>query len=82
MSTDCRDTYVTTCNPEHPAQPLPECEHGWEVGNGSVSCATQQPTSAPLAATGADAGAYVGFGLLAALLLGLGAVMTIRARRR
>ncbi|QZD98631.1 hypothetical protein SEA_JEMERALD_43 [Microbacterium phage Jemerald] len=84
MSTEqeCRDTYVTTCNPEYPPMFLPDCEDGWEIGNGEAVCATQQPTSAPLATTGADAGMFVGFGLLAALLLGLGAVMASRLRQR
>lgn len=77
----CKDTYVTSCTPAPPVF-LPDCEHGWELGNGTAVCATQQPTSAPLAATGGEAGVYVGFGLLALLLLGTGAVMATRRRRQ
>lgn len=50
---ECRDTYVTTCTPENPAQPLPECADGWEVSNtGTPVCATQAPVD--LAVTGGD----------------------------
>lgn len=80
--TECRDTYVQTCTPANPPSFLPDCEHGWELGNGTAVCASQQPTSAPLAATGADGGVYVGFGLLALLLVGTGLVMGLRGRKR
>lgn len=77
----CKDTYVTSCTPAPPVD-LPECEHGWELGNGTAVCATEQPPSAPLAATGGDLGVAVGGGALAAALLCAGVALAIRARRK
>lgn len=79
----------TTCLPDTyvgcPAPPvdLPECEHGWELGNGTAVCATQQPSAPPLAATGADGGmafAYVALGLAIAAV-GLSLVSLAHAYR-
>lgn len=69
----CKDTYVVTCTPANPPSFLPECEHGWELGNGTAVCATEQPPSSPLAATGADptAGVALGAALAVAGLLAL-----------
>lgn len=79
--TECKDTYVQTCNPAHPPAPLPECEHGWEIGNGTAVCATQQPTSVPLAATGGEP--VTGLAALGvALVLGAGALLARRRARR
>lgn len=50
----CRDNYVVTCTPA-PKVDLPNCEHGWEIGNGTAVCATAQPTQEHLATTGVDA---------------------------
>lgn len=50
----CRDNYVVTCTPA-PKVDLPECDNGWEIGNGTAVCATAQPTQDHLATTGVDA---------------------------
>jgi hypothetical protein len=50
---ECKDTYVTSCTPAPPVD-LPECEDGWEIGNGTAVCATQAPVADNLAVTGGD----------------------------
>lgn len=76
---ECRaDTYVG-CPP--PTVDLPDCEDGWEFGNGTAVCATVQPPAA-LPATGIDPGAAVGFTLLGVVLIGSSIVMLVRERRR
>lgn len=69
---ECRDTYVTTCTPQHPATLLPNCEDGWEIGNGTAVCATQQPTSVPLATTGANGDLATGLAAGGAVLVLVG----------
>ncbi|QCW22311.1 membrane protein [Microbacterium phage Luna18] len=81
----CKDTYVTTCAPIHPPTFLPDCEDGWEIGNGTAVCATQQPSGVPLAATGADGDLLTGLvaGGAALALLGLWALaLGVWQRRR
>lgn len=66
----CKDTYVASCQPAPPVF-LPDCEHGWEFGNGTAVCATEQPPSAPLAATGNTLDPWGGLALaVAAIVLG------------
>lgn len=57
---------------------LPQCEHGWELGNGTAVCAAEPAPSAPLAATGADPAGLVLAGS-APVAAGLAA---LRRRRR
>ena len=79
---------TVTCKPDTyvgcpaPAVDLPECEYGWDLGNGTAVCATVPPPSAPLAATGADMGLTVGCWLLAAALICVGLALVRRDRRR
>lgn len=78
MSDECKGY---ACPPSTTVD-LPECEHGWELGNNTAVCATQQPASAPLAATGVDV-VSLGIGATLGLLLGLlGMALLKRARRR
>jgi len=74
------DTYVG-CPP--PATTPPECgDAGWEIGNGTITCATVTVTREPLPATGVDPGAIVASSLLAAVLIGSGIVMLARRKGR
>lgn len=77
MTAECRDTYVTTCEPANPPQPLPDCEDGWEfTPHGTAVCATQAPADLP--PTGGDVPAE---GIVAAaVLLAIGAVLITRRR--
>ncbi|WKW85435.1 hypothetical protein SEA_MILANI_44 [Microbacterium phage Milani] len=75
---ECKDNYVVTCNPAPPVY-LPECEDGWEIGNGTAVCATPEPM-ADLAPTGGEV-PFAVFGLAVALLAA-GVVATVRGRRR
>lgn len=51
---------------------LPECEQGWEIGNGTAVCATQQPNLTDLAVTGGEVeGSMV---VLAVVLIVLGGI--------
>lgn len=77
---ECRDTYVTTCQPLNPPAFLPDCEHGWELGNGTAICATQQPSSIPLATTGGDPA--VGLAVAGVVLVLAGAALAAEARAR
>lgn len=77
---DCKpDSYVGCPMPK---VDLPECEYGWDLGNGTAVCATQPAPSAPLAATGADLGLTVGCWLLAAALICGGLALVRRSRRQ
>lgn len=77
MSDECKGY---ACPPSTTVD-LPECEDGWEIGNGTAVCATQQPTTAPLAATGVDP-LSLGLGAVIGLLLGLAGLALIRRGRR
>lgn len=67
VAAECRpDTYVGC---PAPGVELPDCEHGWEIGNGTAVCSTTPPAPVELATTGGDAtlvGAayYIGLPLL------------------
>lgn len=78
---ECKDTYVTSCTPP-PTINLPECENGWEIGNGTAVCATSQPDA--LAATGMsfnDFGAIMLLGVALAIVI-VGTGLAIWGRKR
>ena len=63
---------------------LPECEYGWEIGNGTAVCATQQPQPDALAATGPtfnDFGAMMILGVAVAIVI-VGTGLVIWGRRK
>lgn len=77
----CKDTYVQSCTPSNPPSFLPDCEDGWEMGNGTAVCATQQPASDPLPATGNSLDPWGALALaLAAIVLGSWGVLWSRGR--
>lgn len=69
---ECRpDTYVMCPEPS----PLPDCEDGWEIGNGTAVCSTQ--TTTDLAQTGGQVdGVLLGMG---AGVIVLGVAMMVHA---
>ncbi|QWS69709.1 hypothetical protein SEA_WILLIAMSTRONG_42 [Microbacterium phage WilliamStrong] len=73
----CKDTYVTSCTPA-PKVDLPECEDGWELGNGTAVCATQQPTN--LATTGGGSEPLWLLGVVGVLLV-VGLALWVLGRR-
>lgn len=74
------------CKPESyvgcpaPTVDLPECEGGWEIGNGTAVCATQVP-DASLAVTGSD-GASLAIGVVLGLAVGFTGVLLMQQSRR
>ncbi|AVR56890.1 hypothetical protein PBI_TRISCUIT_17 [Microbacterium phage Triscuit] len=79
---ECKDTYVHTCNPVNPPQELPECEDGWEFGNGTVVCATQQPTATDLATTGGDPTLAITLLVVGVGMAAIGGLLVIRRARQ
>lgn len=77
MSDECKGY---ACPPSTTVD-LPECEHGWELGNGTAVCATEQPAMAPLAATGPDP-LSLGLGALLGFAIGLAGLALMRRSRR
>ncbi|QCQ57489.1 hypothetical protein SEA_SUCHA_44 [Microbacterium phage Sucha] len=75
---ECKETYVTTCNPAPPVF-LPNCEDGWEIGNGTAVCVTPEPM-ADLPATGGEL-PFVGL-TVALALIAAGVAATVRGPRR
>lgn len=61
---------------------LPECPGGWEIGNGTAVCATQQPTSQQLAVTGSDAAVGLALVGIALALVALGLNLSYWSHRR
>ncbi|WNM75088.1 membrane protein [Microbacterium phage Morrigan] len=77
----CKDTYVTTCTPVNPPSFLPDCEDGWEIGNGTAVCATQQPATESLPETGGEPVVAVAVIGVAVVLLGLWTLLLDHRRR-
>lgn len=77
--TECKDTYVTSCTPPPPVD-LPECEDGWEIGNGTAVCTTQSEDS--LALTGGETPDYLMGGAVITVLLGIALIGTALTRKR
>lgn len=65
---------------------LPECPGGWEIGNNTAVCATQQPLPAQLPATGGELDLFAGFLGISLAIVGtaglIGAWRIRRAERR
>ena len=80
----CKDTYVTSCTPAQPVD-LPECEDGWEIGNGTAVCSTQAPVADDLATTGSDPTVSIfmlGLAIGAILVGGYGVIWSQRRIQR
>lgn len=77
----CKDTYVVTCNPVNPPAFLPDCEDGWEIGNGTAVCTTQQTTTT-LPATGGDLPTGLAAGGAVLVLVGLYALCLVHLRKK
>lgn len=70
------DITIEACKPDSyvgcpaPAVTPPECAHGWEIGNGTITCAAvPAQRDEPLAATGPAVDPWIGLVLAAAAIV-------------